>query len=127
MSVTITIEDPLAIQIQNEARARKRPLDEVVTALLTQALTEKSPADAFLLTPEEVVAKIQALPPNPAAYHPPTQSLAEILANRPDESNAEPFDQKAWDRQWDAMEAEMKAIDQRKSEERLKDVLEGLK
>jgi phage I-like protein len=127
MSVTITIQDPLAIQIQNEARARKRPLEEVVNSLLTQALAEKSQADAFTLTPEEVVAKIQALPPNPSAFRPATGSLAEILAaSIAAEPKDEPFDQEAWDRQWDAIEAEMKALDQRKSLERMNDIIEGL-
>jgi predicted DNA-binding protein len=56
---------------------------------------------------EEVVAKIKATPPNPASFHPATQPLAELLANSPDDPS---FDEEAWNRDWAAVEAEIKAI-----------------
>jgi len=69
-------------------------------------------------TLEEVMAKIKATPPNPAAIHHATGSLAEYLAKTnlidPD------FDVEAWNRDWARVEAEMKARD------RANDIAEGL-
>ncbi|HEY83672.1 MAG TPA: type II toxin-antitoxin system Phd/YefM family antitoxin [Chloroflexi bacterium] len=59
---------------------------------------------------------IRATPPNPAAIHPATDSLAELLQNAPEDSN---FDLETWTRQWETIEAEMKAID------RSDDIAEG--
>ena len=54
--------------------------------------------------------EIKAEPPNPAAIRPATGSLAEALQNAPEDPD---FDLETWTRQWEAVEAEMKA----KSEE----------
>jgi hypothetical protein len=52
--------------------------------------------------------------------HPATASLGEYLAQSiAAEDPNEPFDQTEWDRQWDAVEAEMKARD------RADDIAEG--
>lgn len=59
-------------------------------------------------TVEDVVAKIAAMGPNPHTYTPPTSSLAELLADAP---NEEPIDADQWDRQWSVIEAEIKARD----------------
>jgi len=59
-------------------------------------------------TLEDVVAKIIALGPNPDSYTPPTKSLANLLKNAP---NAEPIDSARWEREWAAIEAEIKARD----------------
>ena len=63
-----------------------------------------------------LVERIKATPPNPAAIHPATASLAELLQNAPEDPD---FDLETWMRQWDAIEAEMKAID------RADDIAEG--
>jgi hypothetical protein len=55
---------------------------------------------------EEVVAKIKAMPAHPASFHPATQSLVELLSNTPHDPS---FDEEAWNRDWAAIEAEMKA------------------
>ncbi|GEM_PF-1847646 len=60
-----------------------------------------------LPTPEEVVAKIQQLPPNPATFRPATGSLAEALT-RPRQAEAEPFNVQVWNETWDKIEAELK-------------------
>jgi hypothetical protein len=57
---------------------------------------------------EEVVAQIEALGPNRETYTPPTQSLARLLADAPNEPS---IDADAWNRQWAAVEAAMKQRD----------------
>jgi cell pole-organizing protein PopZ len=67
-------------------------------------------------TLEEVVAQIKATPPNPAAIHPATASLADLLLDAPEDPD---FDLERWTQQWAAVEAEMKAIT------RANDIAEG--
>ncbi len=63
-----------------------------------------------------LVERIKATSPNPAAIRPTTGSLAEELQNTVEDPD---FDLETWTRQWDAIEAEMKAID------RANDIAEG--
>ena len=63
-----------------------------------------------------MVERIKATPPNPAAIHPATDSLADLLRDAPQDPN---FDLETWTRQWNAIEAEMQAID------RADDIAEG--
>ncbi len=56
----------------------------------------------------QLLAKIQATPPNPANIQPATQSLAEGLAHSPFERDAS-FEVHRWNKQWDTIEAKMKA------------------
>lgn len=63
-----------------------------------------------------LVERIKATPPNPAAIRPASGSLAEALQNAPEDPD---FDLETWTRQWEAVEAEMKAID------RADDIAEG--
>jgi predicted DNA-binding antitoxin AbrB/MazE fold protein len=55
----------------------------------------------------EVIAEIRTMQPNPANFHPATQSLAERLVNSPEDPS---FDAEVWNREWVRVEAEMKAI-----------------
>ena len=55
-----------------------------------------------------LVERIKATPPNPAAIRPATGALAEALRNAPEDPD---FDLETWTRQWDTIEAEIKAID----------------
>ena len=88
--------------------------------LREQARSRLTPADieAIRNDPELValVERIKATPPNPAAIHPATASLAELLQDAPEDPD---FDLESWTRQWAATEAEMKAID------RADDIAEG--
>ena len=63
-----------------------------------------------------LVEQIQATPPNPNNIHPATASLAELLQNAPP---APDFDLTTWTQQWQAVEAEIKAIN------RADDIAEG--
>lgn len=102
MSVTVTLPDELAQQLKSRAAVGNVTVDELVTDLLTRLLE----ADDYP-TPEEVVARIKATPPNSANIHPATESLAEALQNAPHDPD---FDLETWTQQWAAVEAEMKAI-----------------
>ena len=60
------------------------------------------------MTIEDVVARIRAIPPNPANIRRAEPGLADVLRRR-DESGV-PFDQAAWDREWQAIEAEINRL-----------------
>jgi hypothetical protein len=53
---------------------------------------------------EQLVAEIQQLPPDPAMIEPTSGSLADYLANTPNERNLN-FDASAWNEKWDTLEA----------------------
>lgn len=89
--------------------------------LLRRASEPRAPAvdlAAIRNDPElmALVEAIKATPPNPNNIHPATASLADLLQNAPEDPD---FDLESWTRQWDAIEAEMKAID------RADDIAEG--
>lgn len=63
-----------------------------------------------------LVERIKTTPPNPAAIHPATASLADLLQNSPEDLD---FNLDTWARQWETIEAEMKALD------RADDIAEG--
>ena len=123
-SVSQTIKD---LQEQDEAvyiTQHGRPQAVLVSyehyeQLLEQIKQSVRPdAETIRNDPEMIalVERIKATPPNPAAIHPATVSLAELLQNAPEDPD---FDLETWTRQWDAIEAEMKAID------RADDIAEG--
>lgn len=113
MTITVTLPDELARDLQSRAEEKSISLDALVADLLTIALVNEVEAYPTL---EEVVARIKATPPNPASIRPATGSLAEALQNAPDDPN---FDLETWTQQWAAVEAEMKAIT------RANDIAEG--
>lgn len=124
-SVSQTIKD---LQEQDEAvyiTQHGRPQAVLVSyehyeQLLEQVKQQSVRPDAETIRndPEMIalVERIKATPPNSAAIHPATASLAELLQNAPEDPD---FDLETWTRQWDAIEAEMKAID------RADDIAEG--
>jgi plasmid stability protein len=105
MSVTVTLPDQLADTLKSRAKSHHLSLEEMVLGILSQ-ISEPLAEDDFP-TLEEVVREIQATPPNPQNIHPATQSLAELLANAPEDPD---FDLDSWNRDWAGVEAELKAI-----------------
>lgn len=103
MAVTITLTDEIETELQNKAEAQKRSVEDLVLEILGTALEAEA---AFPLL-EEVVAKIKATPPNPGSIRPSRGSLAEALRSTSPDSD---FDLAKWNREWAAVEAEMKAI-----------------
>ena len=124
-SVSKTIKD---LQQQDEAvyiTQHGRPQAVLVSyehyeQLVKQAKqqTVRPDAETIRNDPEMIalVERIKATPPNPAAIHPATASLAELLQDAPEDPD---FDLETWTREWRAVEAEMKAID------RADDIAEG--
>lgn len=112
MSLTITIPDDLAEHLQDKAQAQNRSVDEMILSLLEESLSEET-----FPTPEEVVAKIKATLPNPNCLRSASGSLAQYLSMpvTPDSN----FDLEEWQRQWNVIETEMKAVD------RANDLAEG--
>ena len=102
MTLSITLPNELVDQLQREAQAQQRSVQDVALDILAQALGEVG------LTPEEVVAKAKALPPNPKSLRPAQGSLAEALRHAP---LAPEFDAEQWTRAWAVVEAEMDAIE----------------
>lgn len=109
MSLTITLPDELAVKLQAQAETHRLLPETLALTILAEALDRPEDELDFYPTPEEVVAKIKATPPNPANIHPATASLADLLLNAPEDPD---FDLETWNREWAKVEAEMKAITQ---------------
>jgi plasmid stability protein len=105
MVLTITIPDDVAEQLRRKANEEQRSIEDVAAEMLDEALA----AEYIPPTPEEVVAKAKLLPRNPDAVRPAEGSLLEYLRQTTPEADPE-FDLEAWTREWEAVEAEMKAI-----------------
>jgi hypothetical protein len=104
MTLTITVPDRLVEQLQRQADKRQISTEEVALELLEERL-----AAAFWPTPEEVVAKIKALGPDPTAIRPAEGSLAEALRSLPPDPE---FDLDEWERQWATNRANHDSPDQ---------------
>ena len=109
--MTISLPDDIGRKIQSRAEAEGISVNALVTDLVLQALEAEDD-----LTLEEFVARIQAMPPNPASVRPAQGSLLAALQSKPIDSD---FDQATWEKEWAAAEAELKALD------RADDVAEG--
>jgi hypothetical protein len=57
-------------------------------------------------SPEEVVARIKATPPEPGSLRPASGSLADTLRNAPQDPD---FDLETWNKAWGDIAAEMRA------------------
>ena len=135
MTLTITLPEKIAEQLQRKAKERHLSATEVAIDLLENALDEQTSfhpalangktsvtkmddrAEEAFPTPEEIVAKIKALGPSDRRNIRLAQgSLAEVLRIIPPDPD---FDFEEWNRQWAEIEAAMKAIN------RADDIAEG--
>ena len=114
MPLTVTLPDPLAFQLESRAKVQKVPLGQMIVDMLFNVIEREPTIDQTL---EELIAEIKATPPNPASFRPATGSLLEALKDAPNEPE---IDVESWNREWAAVEAEMKTIT------RLNDYAEGL-
>lgn len=103
MPTTITLPDDMAKRLEARASARRMELDELVTGLLSDVLEREEDYPTL----DRVIAEIKEAHPNLDTFHPATQSLADKLANSPEDPD---FDLAAWNRQWAEVAAEMKAV-----------------
>jgi hypothetical protein len=126
MTVTVTLSEKTAKRLQAHADEVHLSIDALVEELLMDAL----PVEEIngLHTPDidtreavedpdaaltRVVARIKATPPNPAAVHPATKSVDELIA---DLAANPPSDElltfaEMWPL-WQAFEQELKAMDE---------------
>jgi len=102
MAVTITLPDELEARLQHRAKGLRLSLENLALEILGRALG----TDEYSPTPEEVVAKIRATPPNPHSIRVADASLAEALRNAPKDPD---FELATWNREWAEVDAEMKA------------------
>lgn len=105
MTLQISLPEELAGELSRQAIHQKRTAQEIVIDLLNRALGFDQ--DKYLETPEEVVARIKALPKNPDALRPAQGSVADALRRT---ITNEDFDLDAWEKEWAAVEAEMREM-----------------
>jgi len=98
------IKLPEAVERSLRAKAERQRLapEDLAAHILLDALT-----DEVFETPEQVIERIKRLPPDPSNIRPATASLKELLENSPIDPD---FDVAEWQRQWDLIEQEMKAV-----------------
>jgi hypothetical protein len=125
MAITITLPDTLALRLQTEAQARNRPAEDFAVELLDRALAPEANEGEYVpMTLDEIVAKIRSAPPNPANQfdmEARMKGLEEYLKKSlaAEAEDDQEFDLDAWNREWDAVENEMKAV------ARANDIAEG--
>jgi hypothetical protein len=105
MPVTITLPKKIETQLEALAEEQHLPVEKLALDILNHAVEVEM--EGSFPTPEEVVARIKALPPNPHGVHPAKGSLAKALRDAPDDPD---FDVVDWNKKWTVVEAEMKAI-----------------
>ena len=93
----------MELLLKDKAKAQQLSVEELALGILGHALEN----DELFPTPEEVVAKIQATPPDPRNIRPASGSLAEALQTA---STDPKFDLAEWNSAWASVEAEMKMI-----------------
>lgn len=111
MTITLTLPNKLEQHLQRRAGLQHRSVEQVAIDILTGVLNE----DNFP-TPEEVVARIKATPPNPHGIRRATGSLADALRHAPHDPD---FNLESWEESWAAVEVETKAVT------RANDIAEG--
>lgn len=104
MATTITVPDTLAVRLQQQASVQHRSVEDVALDILRDALIETSIPGV-----DAVIAKIKATAPNPRNIRPAQGVLADALRRTP---NTEAFDLDQWNKEWAAVEAEMRAVEQ---------------
>lgn len=86
MTTLIALPDDVAVQLQHQAAIRNRSVEALAIEYIVAALDEQTaaPADAQITLDDdnellEIVARIKAMPPNPANIIPAQGNLAAVL------------------------------------------------
>lgn len=132
MQITLTLPASVAVRLEQQATQLNVSLDDLALKFFSDKLMaepvaklSRSAAQSGQRANEpsslqEVVARIQATPPNPAAVVLPTQTIEEVeavwQANAVAGSDIAPEE---WDRIWAGFEQELKSSD------RADDIAEG--
>jgi len=106
MPTTVTLDDGLAIKLGQHAKKRKKTMSEYVTQILEDAVNGDgmNREDAEELT--EVLRKTRSTGQSAAAIRQATGSLSEALS---EEAPGAQFDVEQWDREWAAVEDEIRS------------------
>ena len=99
MSLTITLPDTIEAQLRRKAKAKQLSVEELALDILSTALE----GEESLYVLEKVVARIQAMPPNPHSIRPASGSLGKALRHAPEDPD---FDLAIWNQEWMAVEAD---------------------
>lgn len=110
MTLTISLPAEVQVKLEKRANAIQWSVEKMATHLLDEALDDSLPSL------EDVIKRIRSLPPGLVIEPTSGISLAEALRNAPEDPE---FDEAEWTVQWQAVEAEMKAIT------RANDIAEG--
>ncbi len=106
MATVITLPDELSERLMPQAAEKHMALDVYVIDVLRRLSDQ--PASMIYVEPIEViVARIKALPPATPITYPGVDTPTHALARFIDDAA---FDAVAWDRQWAAVETEIKAM-----------------
>ncbi|MCB8945420.1 MAG: hypothetical protein H6658_16855 [Ardenticatenaceae bacterium] len=100
MTVTITLPNAIEKSLLKQAKKQRLSPEVLALKILEDALVRSGEL-------EEVVARIQAFPPNPNSIRSATESLLDLLQNAPDDPE---FDLAEWQEGWTAVESEMKEM-----------------
>ncbi|MDM8520212.1 hypothetical protein QUF64_09200 [Anaerolineales bacterium HSG6] len=106
----IVTKETLKSQIDKVPETYFNILYRIIQTFITPFELITAPFNEFsedVLTPKQLVAKIQNLPKNSANIERATESLAEGLLTSPHQRDSS-FDVDKWNRQWDEIEAKMK-------------------
>lgn len=106
MATLITLPDELSELLKPQAANQHMALDVYVIDLLRR-LSEQPAATVYIEPIESLLARIKALPPSTPKTYPGVKSTTQALARFVEDAT---FDAAAWDRNWAAVEAEMKTI-----------------
>jgi hypothetical protein len=107
MGTTITLPEGIESRLRRKAKVQDLSIQELALDILYDALDRDDALSHDELSLEEVVARIRALPSKPHNIRTAQHSLADALKNAP---KVPDFDIDAWEHEWEAVEAEMKAI-----------------
>jgi plasmid stability protein len=104
MATTITLPDTLETELQQRARVQQRSVEDIALEILHEAFAETT-----LPGLDAVVAKIKSTGPNQHNIRSAQGSLADVLRRT---HSTQDFDLDQWNKEWAAVEAEMRAVEQ---------------
>ena len=127
-STTIAEDGTIVMPADYAAQLPKGEPVRIIVFVNEHKMPKNAPSDMgeTMRSLEELVAQIKSTPSNPANIRPGNMGrLAECLANPLSEADPD-FDEVAWNQQWAQIEAEMDALEQAKSAQRLHDLLKTM-
>lgn len=102
MTILVSLPTSIEDSLRRAARMQSISPEHLAAQILEDAFTDEG-----FETPEQVIERIKRLPPDPSNIRLATVSLKELLENSPVDPD---FDVAEWQRQWNLIEQEMKAV-----------------